>query len=492
MNNNLNLYTKTIKVLIVEDDKSDALYFEEVLQNSELFDYEIFFTGSLSSFKSIIQNEKYDLVFCDINLSDSIGHKTLQELSHFNLNFPIVIISGEEDLRLYEKASHFGFTDFLNKNEISTTDFDKKIHYLLNKYENEQKLIRDKKLEEYQSRIDLVSSITGETAHQFNNMLGAMLGLVNNSTDGNLTEDNKLKLINYISLLGEMSDQLITLSQKQELSPELTSSCSLIKLFQDNSFNTNNISESRCTLNIDFNLLIKSLKSFFDNFYSSKRSEISISSSIQSSSELSLNNEVRSIAPGDYFHLKFESNEVFNFENLSSKQTFYFLVLKGIVEQHNGLISSESVGIDLYLPISSKTSVIDNNITPFKLTKKIQNILYAEDQQDIRETTTELLRLNNYNVVEFENGMLALNYYKNKFEEIDLIITDYAMPELNGSDLFNEVRVLNKNIPCIFTSGYSQSEITKSGSLPQGTRYLKKPCDFKTLISTINEIHTHK
>jgi len=219
-------------------------------------------------------------------------------------------------------------------------------------------------------------------------------------------------------------------------------------------------------------------------------SDIGITSFVEKKENLSMLKPFKYLKAKEFFHIKFSSKELFELEHLSSKQEFYYLVLKGVVEQHRGVISSVDKEINIYFPISESASLQTNVNEPVKLKRKIQNILYAEDQDDIRETTSELLRLNNYNVFEYENGLLALENFKNKNCDIDLVITDFSMPKLNGSDLFKQVRSVNQNIPCIFTSGYSQSEITKGGNLPPGTRYLKKPYDFKTLISVIEDIYS--
>ena len=76
------------------------------------------------------------------------------------------------------------------------------------------------------------------------------------------------------------------------------------------------------------------------------------------------------------------------------------------------------------------------------------NILFAEDNNDLRELLSETLR-EYYNVEEVANGQEALELLANK--NIDLVLTDIMMPGINGIELSKKIKenIDSSHIPCI-------------------------------------------
>jgi CheY-like chemotaxis protein len=113
----------------------------------------------------------------------------------------------------------------------------------------------------------------------------------------------------------------------------------------------------------------------------------------------------------------------------------------------------------------------------------LMNILYVEDEKFTRMLVKKLLEKEELNVHEAANGVLGLK----KFLEIkpDLIITDLAMPEMDGFEMISKIREHDSKIPIIITTAYRE-EAEKVCSLVNACIY--KPIIREDLIAAINNV----
>jgi diguanylate cyclase (GGDEF)-like protein len=112
-------------------------------------------------------------------------------------------------------------------------------------------------------------------------------------------------------------------------------------------------------------------------------------------------------------------------------------------------------------------------------------ILYCEDEFDLRDVTTDILTQYTKKVYSCENGLIGLNTFKEKKEEIDLIITDINMPELGGLDMVRQIKEINDNIPIIVTTAFSNSSYLLDAINLGIDQYVLKPIDIKKLFEKI-------
>jgi len=63
-----------------------------------------------------------------------------------------------------------------------------------------------------------------------------------------------------------------------------------------------------------------------------------------------------------------------------------------------------------------------------------------------------------YEVWAFEKGDKAIEMYKTRPDEIDLVITDMIMPELNGREVFFKLKEINENCKILLSSGFTKEE----------------------------------
>lgn len=124
-------------------------------------------------------------------------------------------------------------------------------------------------------------------------------------------------------------------------------------------------------------------------------------------------------------------------------------------------------------------------------------ILLAEDEVSVRTSFKRVLELYVGKVLEANDGLEALEVFK--IDKIDIIFSDVKMPKLNGIDFIKQVRKINKNIPIVITSAYSDRDYLLESIKLSLVEYLIKPIKEDDLLrvltncaSTLMQNHNDK
>ncbi len=119
----------------------------------------------------------------------------------------------------------------------------------------------------------------------------------------------------------------------------------------------------------------------------------------------------------------------------------------------------------------------------------LQTILLVEDYKDSREMIRFLLESLSYRVLAAGNGQDALNLAAQ--EEPDLILTDFNLPDLLGTELTRRVRKLSEKlnrIPIIMLTAQDRDEFYELAIAAGCTAFFTKPIDFVVLETTIAKL----
>ena len=112
-------------------------------------------------------------------------------------------------------------------------------------------------------------------------------------------------------------------------------------------------------------------------------------------------------------------------------------------------------------------------------------ILLVEDEEAVRSFGARALASRGYSVLEAGSGVEALEVVEAKGGHIDLIVSDVVMPEMDGPTMLGELRKRGITCKVIFVSGYAEDAFEKN--LPAGEQFgfLPKPFSLKQLIETV-------
>jgi CheY-like chemotaxis protein len=110
-----------------------------------------------------------------------------------------------------------------------------------------------------------------------------------------------------------------------------------------------------------------------------------------------------------------------------------------------------------------------------------ETILLVEDEAAVRSLAKKILVQKGYRVLEASDGAIALRIAAGHVGEIDLVLTDVAMPNLGGRGMVEELKELSPGMRVLFMSGYPKEEIFPDRGTARNTPYLQKPFTSETL-----------
>ncbi len=171
-------------------------------------------------------------------------------------------------------------------------------------------------------------------------------------------------------------------------------------------------------------------------------------------------------------------------------------VVLGIVRAHNGVITVESKRgrgsvFRVFFPVSAEP-------VPQKPVQRAQNlkmagggtVLVVEDEPSVRKSVTLALTRLGFTVLAAEDGVEAVEIFREHQDEIRLVLCDLTMPRMNGWETLTALRQIAPGVPVILSSGYSEAQVMDGNhpELPQAV--LSKPYEFKALADAIRQILT--
>ncbi|WP_162274676.1 ATP-binding protein [Verrucomicrobium sp. GAS474] len=165
----------------------------------------------------------------------------------------------------------------------------------------------------------------------------------------------------------------------------------------------------------------------------------------------------------------------------------------GIVRQSGGQISVYSeVGIGttfrVYLPRTRE--LLSPVEAPVKTVSQGggEVLLFVEDEPMVRQLGSRALTSLGYRVIEAENGVEALQIIEKTQERPALLVTDVVMPKMGGGVLSEMMRERIPGLPVLFTSGYTQEALDDLDLAKPGISFLPKPYSMSDLGETVGKL----
>lgn len=166
----------------------------------------------------------------------------------------------------------------------------------------------------------------------------------------------------------------------------------------------------------------------------------------------------------------------------------------GIVKQNNGFIYVESepgtgTTFRIYLPsFVEKTSESTVASTAAGPDGHGETVLLVEDEEALRETCGLFLELSGYKVLLAETPVIALNIAAQHKGDIRLILTDVIMPGMNGREMAEQLMASNPKLKVLFMSGYTSDVMASRGKLDKAMHFIQKPFTRNDLSSKVRMI----
>ena len=163
----------------------------------------------------------------------------------------------------------------------------------------------------------------------------------------------------------------------------------------------------------------------------------------------------------------------------------------GIVKQNNGFVQVESeqgkgTTFHIYIPAYSGTDGVKGSDHPKDVPRGYgEKLLLVEDEPANLEMARGMLEGIGYSVVAAQSPFEAIRLASENDCKITLLVTDVVMPEMNGRELKERLQALCPNLKCLFMSGYTADIISDRGVLEEDALFIQKPFTAANLAAKI-------
>ncbi|NOZ79437.1 MAG: PAS domain S-box protein [Acidobacteria bacterium] len=164
----------------------------------------------------------------------------------------------------------------------------------------------------------------------------------------------------------------------------------------------------------------------------------------------------------------------------------------GIVQRHGATIDVESEDgagstFTIWLPAAAGAVSVEPSGDHAPVTGGAETLLVAEDDPAVRDVVVGVLQEAGYSVLVACDGVEAVDLFTGHAREVDLVVLDAMMPRMDGVEALARMREIRPGLPALFSSGYSGQALGRSYPLPSNVAVLQKPYSTATLLSTIRE-----
>jgi PAS domain S-box-containing protein len=368
-------------------------------------------------------------------------------------------------------------------------------------------------------RLESIGRLAGGVAHDFNNMLGAILGnaeLALASLDPQSQAAADLREIRKAAEhSAELTRQLLAFARKQPIAPKLLDlnetlegMLSVIRRLVGEAVELHWIPSGRAGLTrMDPTQLHQILTNLCLNARDAEARRITISTDRSSVEELA----GAALGPGvggDFLVLSVRDDgcgmdaatagrlfePFFTTKELGRGTGLGLSTIHGAVKQNHGHITVQSargVGTTfrIYLPRVAPLdgAPADVGTAPHVAPSGHETILFVEDEPSLRKVGVRILQSLGYEVLAAASPEAALGFVAQHEGRLDLLITDVVMPGMNGRELAERIRMIHPELPCLFMSGYTANVIAEHGVLDASVNFLQKPFARTALATKVRE-----
>jgi PAS domain S-box-containing protein len=372
-------------------------------------------------------------------------------------------------------------------------------------------------------RLESVGRVAGGIAHDFNNILTAILGNLDLARDQVANDPEMLGYLNNAFSAGEsasrLTRQLLAFSRKQVIQPLIADIGMLLlsvrgmlsRLLGENIELRTNAAKDIWKVKIDpgqfdqilLNLAVNARDAMPDGGLLS----------IECGNKVLDDDYVRrhgDVIPGEYVCIAVSDTGIGMDQSVLAQVFEPFFTTKemgrgtglglatvfGAVKQNGGLIDAYSepglgTTFRVYLPRCRDDGAAELPSAPSAPQVsgecKGETILIAEDDEQIRTIAAQSLARIGYRVVVSSNGAQAFDAAV-AAAPVHLLVTDVVMPDMNGRELSERLRLRQPKMKVLFTSGYTADIIGRHGILDPGMEFLPKPYGPKDLARRVREV----
>ena len=369
-------------------------------------------------------------------------------------------------------------------------------------------------------KMEAIGRLAGGVAHDFNNMLGVILGradmVLEQLEPSHPNVDDLLEIRSAAARSADLTRQLLAFARKQIITPQVLSLNDTVegmlkmlqRLIGENIKLVWRPGKDLWPIKIDPSQIDQILANLCVN----ARDAIAGGGTITVATEHAFLDENSCTSPaegqtGEYLLLSVTddgcgmSAEIlenlfepfFTTKEMGKGTGLGLATVYGIVRQNHGFINVASqpqggTTFRIYLPLDKDTVMPTPEKCQGAVAEGCETILLVEDEPAILAMIKRMLERLGYNVLAASSPNEALSTAAQHSGKIDLLLTDVVMPEMNGRQLVAQMRALRPDIETLFMSGYTADIIANQGVVDEGLDFLQKPFSKKELAAKLRDM----
>ena len=353
-------------------------------------------------------------------------------------------------------------------------------------------------------KMDAIGKLTGGIAHDFNNLLAAVIGGLSLLERRATLGEEQQRVLGMTKRAAEQGSELVrrllAFARRQRLQPRPVQLVSLRDAVSDLLTHTLGglvkvewqVGEDTWTVFADQAQLELALLNLIINARDAMPGGGTVT--IRAENSAAAGDEPPGLASGDYVrigvvdngsgispeHLEKVMEPFFTTKEVGKGSGLGLSMVYGFAKQSNGAFRLESelgkgTTAELWLPRAPEMEVEEapEPAEPHRAPLRPLKVLLVDDHPEVRSTTAAVLEDSGHEVLQADNGAEALALLKTRECDFDLLITDYAMPHLSGTDFLREARLVCPEVPALLITGYAETEMIRDR--PAGVEMLLKP-----------------
>lgn len=163
----------------------------------------------------------------------------------------------------------------------------------------------------------------------------------------------------------------------------------------------------------------------------------------------------------------------------------------GIINRHKGTIGVESregqgTTFTIKLPVIEECSTTKERTRPIPLEQRKASILIVEDEEEVRKLLSEILAIGEHEVEVAANGTQGLALFEKG--SFDLVFTDLGMPDMSGWEVAKKIKTINDKVPIVLVTGWNVEIEDDEKRTNHVDRVIQKPFQVEQVLSTVQEM----
>lgn len=371
------------------------------------------------------------------------------------------------------------------------------------------------------SKMEAIGQLAGGVAHDFNNLLTAMMGysnlLLQEVPKDSPHREKILQITSASERAAWLTRQLLAFSRKQVLDVKVLDLNAVVadfesilrRLIGEDIELTTEFKAHPATVNADRGQIEQILLNLVVNARDAmpKGGSLAIETS-EGNLDENLAESLSDVQPGPQVVLTVRDTgngmdretlgRIFEpFFTTKPKDTGTGLGLSmvyGIVKQHRGHVTAESepgrgTVFRAYFPrVDAPLEKVDSQPSGWDELAGKETILLVEDEEVVRNLTSEVLEMHGYHVLKASSPAEAQRICDEFPERIDLLVSDVILPQMDGRSLFRLLAERRSDLRVLYVSGYTEDFIVHHGVLDRNVHFLPKPFTAIKLARKVREV----